>query len=52
MEKIPVFVETLKQLYAQKKIDVARVKSIYKKGNITVEEYDYILGKPTSGKEW
>lgn len=51
MEKIPVFVETLKQLYIQKKIDVAKIKSIYTKETITGEEYDYILGKPTSGKE-
>lgn len=50
MEKIPVFVETLKQLYVQKKIDVAKIKGMYTKNIITVEEYDWILSKNNKEK--
>lgn len=51
MEEMPIFIVTLRSLYANKKIDVARVKAMLKNGAISVSEYDFILGKPTSGKE-
>ena len=40
-----IFITTLKQLYKNKEIDIAKIKSYYSKKIITLEEYNFILNK-------
>lgn len=40
-----IFIETLKKMYAEKKIDISKIKRHYTQGIINLDEYDYILGK-------
>lgn len=40
-----IVVETLKNLYSNKKIDVSKLKTMLSKKNITSEEYNYIIAK-------
>lgn len=44
-KKYSVIIETLKQMYRDKQIPIAKVKSMLNAASITLEEYDYILGK-------
>ncbi len=44
-KKYSVIIETLKQMYRDKQISIAKVKSMLNAKSITLEEYDYILGK-------
>lgn len=39
------FVESLKRLYAERKIDANKVRDLLSFGRITQTEYSYILGK-------
>lgn len=41
----PIFVETLKQMYTNKTITIAKIKSMLNNNVIAIEEYNYILGK-------
>ena len=38
-------IEALKGLFERKEINIAKVKQLYSNGVITIEEYNYILGK-------
>ena len=38
-------IEALKGLFETKQITVVKVKQLYSNGVITIEEYNYILGK-------
>lgn len=40
-----VYIESLKRLYENKTITIAKVKELLKAGKITVEEQNYIIGK-------
>lgn len=40
-----IFVETLKRMLADNAISIHKVKSLYDKKTITLEEYEYIIGK-------
>lgn len=40
-----IVVETLRKMYLDKKLEIAKVKSLLDKGVITKDEYKYILEK-------
>lgn len=40
-----MFIEKLKQLYKDKRMEIKAIDEIYGKGNITDEEYSYIIDK-------
>ena len=40
-----VFVESLKRLYKNNKIDIIKIDELFQSKKITEEEKDYILGK-------
>lgn len=44
-KQFSLIVETMKKMYKEKKITITQVKNSYNNGVITIEEYDYILGK-------
>lgn len=43
--KYSIVIETIKKMYEDKKITIAQVKSSLNKKIISLDEYDYILGK-------
>ena len=40
-----IAVETFKKMFKEKKIEIAKVKGLLNAKVITLDEYDYILGK-------
>lgn len=44
-KQFSLIVETMKKMYIEKKITIAQVENSYNNRVITIEEYDYILGK-------
>lgn len=43
--KYSIVVETFKRMYKEKKLEIAKVKGLLNSEIITLEEYNYILGK-------
>lgn len=43
--KYSIVVETFRLMYKEKKLEIAKVKGLLNSNIITLEEYDYILGK-------
>lgn len=43
--KYSIVVETLRKMFEEKKIEIAKVKGLLNSKVITLDEYDYILGK-------
>ena len=44
-QKRSITVETFKKMFKEKKIEIAKVKGLLNTKVITLDEYDYILGK-------
>lgn len=42
---LPIFIETLKQMYMNKTLTIAKIKAMLNDKVITIDEYNYILGK-------
>lgn len=43
--KYSIIVETFKLMYQEKKLEISKVKGLLNSHIITLEEYNYILGK-------
>lgn len=43
--KYSIVVETLRKMFEEKKIEIAKVKGLLNSKVITLDEYDFILGK-------
>ena len=44
-KKHSIVVETFKLMYKEKKLEITKIKGLLNSQVITLEEYDYILGK-------
>lgn len=44
-KKYSIVVETFKKMYQEKKLEITKVKGLLNSNIITLEEYNYILGK-------
>lgn len=44
-KKYSIVVETFKLMYKEKKLEITKIKGLLNSNIITLEEYDYILGK-------
>lgn len=43
--KYSIIVDTMKRMYEKKEITISQVKTSFNKNIISLEEYNYILGK-------
>lgn len=43
--KYSIVIETFRTMFKEKKIEIAKVKGLLNNKVITLDEYDYILGK-------
>ena len=43
--KYSIVVETFRMMYKEKKLEIAKIKGLLNSNIITLEEYNYILGK-------